>query len=141
MGKTVEPRTFRTGYLDRAITNLEDLVAKAVKELATANFDTLVGTGLSGTLFIPSLAVAMDKYFVIVRKANDGSHHNGVMVGDLGRRWIFVDDFISSGDTKRRVSMAIDGVGHPTKYVGDYLYGLIDAPWYPAPGTRAKKSR
>lgn len=112
-----------TGYLDEALTDLDGVIRRAVQHLRGEDFDTLVGTGLSGALVVPTLAREMGKEFVIVRKEFDDSHHGGEVVGVLGHRWVFVDDFVSSGDTRRRV---IDTMGRLGKdfatYVGDYTY-------------------
>ena len=88
---------FKTGYLDAALDNLPGVIDRAQEVLSGVEFDTLVGTGFSGALVVPMLATQMGKPFVLVRKPNDGSHHNGSMIGHLGKRWVFVDDFVSSG--------------------------------------------
>lgn len=116
---------FKTGYLDIALDDLDTVISSAIDALEDVDFDTLVGTGFSGALVVPMLASAMDKNFILVRKPNDGSHHSGRLIGNLGRRWIFVDDFVSSGATRKRVRDEIadnaEGKFH-TLYVGDYTY-------------------
>lgn len=105
-------------------------VADQMRSQVTDDYDTLVGTGLSGALVIPPLAEALGKKWLVVRKPEDGSHASYPAEGQLGRRWIFVDDLISSGKTKRRVLDAVativaDGWRNgewETAYVGDYLY-------------------
>ena len=129
------PAMFRTGYMDRAVYDLPLVIEKAKTDLANIDFDTMVGTGFSGGVVIPTLAMAMGKQFVLVRKDNDNSHHGpGRLLGSLGKRWIFVDDFVSTGQTKRRVIEKIaDACSRPvwpsenvhtTEYVGDYVYGM-----------------
>lgn len=119
---------FRTNYMDEAcsVTGLDQIVANAQEWLEPVDFDTLVGTGLSGSLVVPPVAMALGKHFVIVRKPKDGSHHNGPMVGWLGERWVFLDDFTSLGRTRTRVlteiAKAALAVGHETEHVGDYYY-------------------
>lgn len=137
---------FKTGYLDKAIDNVDEVIATAQVELEGVDFDTIVGTGFSGALIVPMLAAAMGKHFVLVRKPKDGSHHSGPMIGNLGERWIFVDDFVSSGETRDRVLGTIEDAcdsygetlvwdpenceyrnevkGFDTTYVGDYLYAI-----------------
>ena len=87
--------------------------------------DTLVGTGLSGALVIPRLADILDKRWAIVRK-DDGSHSNNPVEGQIGHKWMFVDDFISSGNTLLKVKNVISKISRdwdfPTKYVGTYEY-------------------
>jgi hypothetical protein len=120
---------FRTGYMDKALTEqgLRGIIEDAQADLAGVDFDTLVGTGFSGGVVIPALALAMGKNFLLIRKENDDSHHGpGLSIGNLGARWIFVDDFVSLGRTKERVfKKVVSGAhwrDHDTEYVGDYLY-------------------
>ena len=115
-----------TGYLRDAFNNTSELVATARRLLKGVKYDTMVGTGLSGSLVIPVLARALKKNWAIVRKDNDGSHSPCVIEGTLGERWIFVDDFVASGDTRRRVIKTVEDIaekyGITTEHVGSYLY-------------------
>lgn len=128
---------FRTYYMDSAVFNLPDVIEHAKKALAEVDFDTLVGTGFSGSIVIPSIALALGKNFVLIRKETDDSHHGkGRLVGQLGQKWIFVDDFVSSGRTRQRVidkieeavvtyrqlGYAVDEV----ELVGQYMYVNYD---------------
>lgn len=123
--------SFRTYYMDEAVFNLAQVVEEAQAELEDVEFDALVGTGFSGSIVIPALALTLGKKFVLIRKETDDSHHGrGRMVGQLGERWIFVDDFISSGATRRRVMQKVadalrDGdflIEKPITMVGQYMY-------------------
>ena len=118
---------FNTYYMDRAVFNLPEVIETAQEKLADVDFDTMVGTGFSGGIVIPSLALAMGKKFVLIRKETDDSHHGkGRLLGDLGERWIFVDDFVSSGKTRERVidkvKEAAEDTYQATKMVGQYMY-------------------
>lgn len=90
------------GYFDQAWLNQEGLVRAACNRLRDVDFDSLVGTGLSGALVVPVLARALKKTFMIVRKTHDASHSRNLAEGILGRKWIFVDDFMASGKTRSR---------------------------------------
>lgn len=119
--------TFRTYYMDTALFNLAEVIDTAKKRLADVEFDTLVGTGFSGGVVIPALALAMDKKFVLIRKETDDSHHGkGQLLGQLGYRWIFVDDFVASGTTRKRVIEKINEAAKEhsviTEMVGQYMY-------------------
>lgn len=126
--------TFRTGYLDRAIDDLDGVIADAREDLLDADFDTLVGTGFSGSLVVPALALAMGRKFVLVRKESDDSHHGpGRLIGNLGQRWIFVDDFISSGATCdyvfEKITIAAQAESVRTEKVGNYQYTNTSNRW------------
>lgn len=119
---------FRTYYFDEAILDLPKVIENAKAELEKVEFDTLVGTGFSGGILIPALALSMGKKFVLIRKETDDSHHGkGRLVGELGERWVFVDDFVASGRTRERVITKIaDAVVatdlDSTTMVGQYMY-------------------
>lgn len=124
---------FCTSYMDPALFDLGSVIETAKRALADVDFDTMVGTGFSGGVVIPALALAMGKKFVLIRKEEDDSHHGGGrLLGELGDRWIFVDDFISSGRTRTRV---IEKIAEAlvtkaesynervtTTFVGQYMY-------------------
>ena len=121
--------TFRTYYFDDAVFNLSEVIETAKERLTDVDFDTMVGTGFSGGVIIPALALAMGKKFVLIRKETDDSHHGkGRMLGELGERWIFVDDFVSSGRTRTRViekmNTAVNSLGERVKseMIGQYMY-------------------
>lgn len=119
---------FQTYYLDTALFDLQSVVDTAAERLKGVEFDTLVGTGFSGGIVIPTLALTLKKNFVLIRKEGDDSHHGGGrLLGQLGWGWIFVDDFIASGGTRYRVigkiADAVVGTGQSTRMIGQYLYG------------------
>ncbi|MGW0245085.1 phosphoribosyltransferase [Nocardia goodfellowii] len=101
-------------------------IQKACEALEGIEFDTMVGTGLSGALMIPTLARAMNVDFLLVRKPNDGSHSSYKVEGRLGSKWLFVDDLIVSGDTFQRVYNEVESAAkmqrHTTHLVGAYFY-------------------
>jgi len=118
---------FNTYYMDSALFNLEEVIQTAADRLRDVDFDTLVGTGFSGSVVIPALALAMGKKFVLIRKETDDSHHGkGRLLGELGKRWIFVDDFVSSGRTRLRVIEKIEDAKREyettSEMVGEYMY-------------------
>lgn len=128
-----KPLRTHSGYFDRAFGNLDQIAEDMLEKVQDVEFDTLVGTGLSGTLVVPTLARAFGVYWAIVRK--ESSPHTSVMVeGEIGHKWLFVDDFICSGATLIRVKRAIRGridqIGYywstaatfQTEYVGTYEY-------------------
>lgn len=118
-------------YLGKALRDPHKLIRNAKKALKDVDFDTFIGTGVSGTLAVGMLSVVFpNKNFAIVRK--DESSHSPFMVeGSIGEKWIFVDDFISSGATLRRTMKQIVNAVTEAKgwgkikfpeYVGTFLY-------------------
>jgi orotate phosphoribosyltransferase len=112
-------------YLDAAINNPDTVLALARDKLQGVDYDTLIGTGLSGALVLPMLARGLGKEFAVVRKADNS--HSGIKVeGSLGERWVFVDDLIASGATlayaRDQVCTHARKAGHTTAYVGAFLY-------------------
>lgn len=149
-----QPLAIMPGYFNKAVDDVDGVIERAKQHLATVDFDTFVATGLSGTCMATVLAHAMGKHFLILRKHDDHSTHDGNRaVGRLGERWLFLDDFVSSGATRRRVHEQMselltrhgdtvewdDSVGdyratstHQTTYVGDYHYARNDGQFVPA---------
>lgn len=134
-----------SGYFNRAFDSLDAIVDEMRIALEGVEYDTMVGTGLSGTLVIPTLARTFGTRWAIVRKEYS-PHTNSKIEGEIGHKWLFVDDFISSGETLRRVQSVISDIkwegwdyttqSHKTEYidteyVGSYLYERKE---YKAPG-------
>lgn len=118
---------FRTQYMDRALFDLTEVVDEAMVKLADVEFDTFVGTGFSGGVVVPFLATMMNKNFLLIRKDDDNSHHGGgKALGTMGNSWIFVDDFSSTGATRRRVLEKLHDtcgdLGHQAQWIGSYYY-------------------
>lgn len=128
-----------TDYLEHAFASDEALVAQAQRVIPEdVEYDTMIGRGMSGALIIPRLATLLGKAYAIVRKANDGSHTGNQIEGRIGNRWIFVDEFVASGHTRKVTIEAVQKYvvdfnhvtmhylpGRPhlkTQYVGSYLY-------------------
>jgi len=119
--------TFNTYYMDDALFRLPQVISDAQEQLADVDFDTMVGTGFSGGIVIPTLALAMGKKFALIRKETDDSHHGkGRLLGEIGDKWIFVDDFISSGATRNRVIEKVNDAlifrNARSEMVGQYMY-------------------
>lgn len=87
---------------------------------AIPHYDTIAARGMSGAAVAPILAYALNKKLALVRKPEAHSHDSRSFVGDIGDRWIFVDDFISSGETIRQTARALnDAVDHHSGLMGD----------------------
>ncbi len=115
-------------YLAEAMLDTQGIIERARESLAGVRFDAVVVTGISGLLMGPLLAHVLGKRLAVVRKDNDqpNSALNHAQVGiesnmKAGDRWILVDDLIASGETARRVELAMMAHGYG-KMVGNYLY-------------------
>jgi adenine/guanine phosphoribosyltransferase-like PRPP-binding protein len=116
-----------TGNLN-TLDDLPKTTARAVKDLAThvGEFDSIAVTGMSGALVGAPVSIALHKPLVVVRKPEDSSHD--VSLGRpvlnaerLGKRVLFLDDFVAMGSTHHRVKEAIEARG--ATIVASYLYG------------------
>src|SRR5690242_21048845 len=88
---------FSRGEVERVIQFLRELDKEHP-------FDTLVARGMSGAAIVPVLAWELNKEFALVRKDDVHSHGTQQVVGTLRGRWLFVDDFFSTGGTLDRKS-------------------------------------
>lgn len=94
-------------------------------------FDSLVVRGTSGTIFGGALSVELGKPLFVVRKPQENSHTNGLVSGEGNPgRWLFLDDFVSSGDTRRACKDAL--VGEVGRFMGSALYceELVKWEWW-----------
>ncbi len=88
----LDPAT-RRGIIDRVITQCHGL-----------DFDAFACRGLSGMLVAPIVAMEMGKTLLVVRKKDEDNHSSRMVEGDIGaRRYVIVDDLISSGATCRAI--------------------------------------
>lgn len=111
-------------YFDKALTHTNgELVETMRHALRGVEYDTIVGTGLSGTIFTARVAPGLHKKFAIVRKEDDRSTHSCRRVeGQIGNRYVFADDFVSGGTTMRQV-LTVMREKHPqAQFVGVYQY-------------------
>ena len=109
---------FHVSYMGLAFENLTPMIEAIRKELHGVKYDTIVVTGSSGMLVGPVIARALRKKLLVVRKPEEyeSSHSSAKLLGELGERWIFLDDFVSGGATFRRVR---DGVRDALKELNE----------------------
>ena len=99
-----------SGYMSDAFDDPDALTERVKQLLKGTRYDTIVGTGLSGTLVVPYVARKLHKHWLIVRKPNDGSHSSFKAEGELGQRWVFLDDFVDTGETRDRCRNVVESV-------------------------------
>lgn len=92
--------------------DLEKTVRKVTKELRpnTDHFDSIVVTGISGLVVGSPVSLRLKVPLVIIRKpyTSENAHSYGhVNIEKAGDRYLFLDDFKSSGETERRVQEAM----------------------------------
>lgn len=107
-------------YMDEAIDlashprRMANMIKKRIPE--SVEYDTIVGSGLSGILVVPGLAKALKKEWGVVRKESElqggTSHAEQLYEGTMGRRWVLIDDFMCSGATVKRVVQAVHKTFH-----------------------------
>jgi adenine/guanine phosphoribosyltransferase-like PRPP-binding protein len=108
--------------------DVEVRVATKVLREHLDEFDSIVGTGMSGV--VPGVAVSLrlKKPLVILRKKDDDAHQYSrlrdggerwINLDKLGERSVWLDDFISQGSTRYRVMNAVTLAGG--KVVAQYL--------------------
>lgn len=129
--------TLGNSYFPRAFEP-EEIRKRAQKHLkGKVDFDTIVGSGYSGALALGVIARSLKVNMVIVRKDADRNHSHcgGVLVeGTLGKKWLFVDDFVSSGATfvrvhetltealRKRARCSVSGEMWKTECIGAFSY-------------------
>jgi adenine/guanine phosphoribosyltransferase-like PRPP-binding protein len=100
------PTKIARGYIAAPFDHNARSVAIDVARMAqdVLGFDTVVVTGVSGTLMGGVIAHALGCHLLVVRKEDDKSTHSWHRTeGDLGSRWVFLDDFTETGATRSRV--------------------------------------
>jgi orotate phosphoribosyltransferase len=84
-------------------------VRRAKRAIKGLRFDAIAFSGMSGALVAPSVAMSLRKPMILVRKQSDDCHAGGGAVeGALdAETYIIIDDFISSGDTLKRIHASV----------------------------------
>lgn len=144
MSKVVARSQFsnNTYYLDVLDPFYADRYARdAIAALKALDFEAIAFSGMSGALIAPSVAIALNKPLLLVRKPTDDSHASGdakhgcfkankfgfVEGATDASKYIIIDDFMSSGNTLIRIKSAIDECSVVSRRpvpacIGVYLY-------------------
>lgn len=86
------------------VCKLRKNVYKIVNLLRGKEFDAIAFRGMSGATIAPSVALALNKSLIMVRKPKDGSHSDMRVEGDrTARTYVIIDDFQSTGETVRAI--------------------------------------
>lgn len=85
-----------------------DRIVKALKNFGLDKFDAIAFRGMSGAIVSGCVALSINKSLIMVRKPGDKTHSGLKVEGDYNaKRYVIVDDLISSGDTVREMIDAI----------------------------------
>jgi adenine/guanine phosphoribosyltransferase-like PRPP-binding protein len=111
-------------YFSKALTySNRKLLSEFGAGVSGVSFDTIVGTGLSGTVYVSRVAPILGKRFAIVRKADDQSTHSLHRVeGSVGLEYTIADDFMCSGRTVRHVIEQMHQSYPWAKFMGVWCY-------------------
>lgn len=112
-------------WLQKAVTRygVIEIVKEATDLLHTVDFDTIVFRGVSGALIAPIIAYKLGKEIAVIRKPKDPSHSVLHYEGfQQCRRYIIVDDLVSSGGTVVGIMQAMKDNNRWAKFAGLYLY-------------------
>lgn len=121
------------GRRENSLSDLRETVIECVRRLEPKKhcFDSMIVRGVSGLAVGAPVALAIERPISVVRKATESSHGWGPVVGpaDIGARWIFFDDFSSSGETEEAVQIAIRQTCPPARQVASFFYRDLGNPW------------
>lgn len=122
-------------YTGKDTDDIAAITFKAAAELRYDGYryDSIAVTGISGLIIGAPLSILVGKPLVVIRKGNDKEYAHSVRhpgIEDVGKRYLFVDDFISTGETMRRVENALSRVA---RMVGTYEYDYDRITWKDEP--------
>lgn len=76
----------------------------AIKALKRREFDAIAFRGMSGAVAAPTIALALHKNLILVRKDEEKTHSTYVVEGcNSTLRYVIIDDFMVTGDTVRAI--------------------------------------
>lgn len=120
-------------YDENDIADLSETVARTILNLDPYRyyFDIIATRGVSGLIVASPVSIALGKKLVVIRKPDEYAHttrHPGMNnTPETEQRWIFLDDFVSSGETRRAVQDEIGRIRPEWTYAGDYTYSGHEA--------------
>lgn len=112
-------------YLQKCFIQRERDIAlqEAEEQLKDLDYDSIVVRGLSGTIMGSCLAHRLKKNLVVVRKGEE-CHGYSLEYNDFPKKYIILDDLVSSGDTIRSIKDRMDRIldSISSRCMGIYLY-------------------
>lgn len=112
------------GMSERDFSDLPHEVETACRNLRQYGdrFNTIIVQGVSGMCVGFPVALQLGKDIVVLRKEGEDCHDGFTLVGliGIGDRVLFLDDFINTGDTRKRCRRAVED--ESAKLVATYTY-------------------
>lgn len=106
---------------------LADHIELAIQALLKHDFDSLAFRGMSGAVIAPTVAIALQKELLLVRKPDESAHSYHDVEGNVSsRKYIIIDDFIASGETAQAIRRAIRSFAPKAKCLGVLPVQRID---------------
>jgi adenine/guanine phosphoribosyltransferase-like PRPP-binding protein len=114
-----------SSYLAPALTHeglrkRVDVIVRRLRPIS-GRFDAIAYRGMSGALVAPAVALRLKKDLIFVRK-NESCHTNMKVEGVECKRYVIVDDMVSSGTTVRTIKEKIEESKLGAKMVGLAVY-------------------
>jgi len=113
-------RDYHSDYLYKFLnpSRLSFYIALAVQALEGWEFDTIAFRGMSGALIAPSVAIAMKKQLIMVRKTMS-CHSDSLVEGyKEAKRYVILDDFTSSHTTRDTIIKEVSNFAPQAIYLG-----------------------
>lgn len=108
-------------FTDEYIRTMSVMTNKVSLLLSQYKFDAIAFTGTSGAAVAYPLSLTLGLPLICVRK--EKSHYSDTIEGvTSSKKYIIVDDFISSGETIKRIIREISNTNSKSKPVGIILY-------------------
>jgi adenine/guanine phosphoribosyltransferase-like PRPP-binding protein len=100
----------------RLLQQYTDFAARA---LAKHKFDSIAFRGMSGALIATPVSLALNKPLILIRKEEDVTHSSFKVEGNKAcKRYVILDDFISSGETYKAIVTAVSIFAPKAKCIG-----------------------
>ena len=105
----------------------------AIKVLSKYKFDGIACSGVSGLMLVPQLCEKLDKNIIVVRKIKETRYSPFDYEGVPPKKYIIVDDLVSSGNTVQRILELFKEEIPSAKCVGYYSYLSNECSYTSAP--------
>jgi len=116
-------------FSDSELHDLRNVVNATIAGLQPhlAEFDSIAVRGVSGIVVGAPVALALGRPLVVIRKPTENAHSSRhVNTGQIGAQYVFLDDFVASGATRKAVADAISQAGGPDNPYATYEYETGD---------------